>query len=317
MMPIRNTLAGLCLAAALVPSARAACVSPAEATIHLPARPGPLLVEARLDGRPARFVLDTGAERSVLSGAGEARLGLRPDAWTSTALRGIGGISRHSDAAVASLELGADIPLARRLGPVRSLPVVPGLQIEGDGLLGADLLAGQDLELTRGGLTLILHRPSGCAGLSPLAALPELFPWAEAVTASLAVRPGLFIIPVRVGGTLLRALVDTGAAVSIISPAAAARVAPGATTPGAGTPRMARGVGPALVALRLRDFGPVTLQGGPHATPIAIGAGPLWVGALPPRVFDMVLGMDRLRALHLGLSHATGAVYVARLSATD
>ncbi len=298
-------------------AAHAACLSTPQATLRLPAIPGPPVIEALVDGHPARFVLDSGAARSLLSGAAVARLGLPGDEWTSTSLRGIGGIERHRDAAVASLTV-AGIPLARRLGPVRSLPVIPDLAGGADGLLGADLLAGQDLELTGGGLTLILRRVTGCAGLSPQAARPLLFPWAEAVAPSLAVRPGLFIVPVRIGGTTLRALIDTGAAVSIIAPAAAARLGADEAALAADPPATARGVGPDRVKLRLHDFGPLTLAPTGATEPaIALGAGPLWVGRLPPLAFDVLIGMDRLRALHLGLSHATEALYVARLSHTD
>jgi hypothetical protein len=294
-------------------AARAACLNTPEATLHLPAIPGPPVIEALVDGRPARFVLDSGAARSLLSGAAVARLGLPGDAWTSTSLRGIGGIERHRDAAVASLTV-AGIPLARPMGPVRSLPVIPELAGGADGLLGADLLAGQDLELTGGGLTLILRHATGCAGLSPQAARPLLFPWAEAVAPSLAVRPGLFIVAVRVGGATLRALIDTGSSISIIAPAAAARLGVDDAALAADRPATARGVGPGRVALRLHDFGKLTLADDPT---LPLGAGPLWVGRLPPLAFDLLIGMDRLRALHLGLSHTTAAIYVARLSHTD
>ncbi|WP_048862733.1 hypothetical protein, partial [Acidisphaera rubrifaciens] len=76
-----------------------------------------------------------------------------------------------------------------------------------------------------------------------------------------------------------------------------------------------QGVGPASVNLRLTDAGPLavtTRDGGA----LALGAGPVWVGRLPATGFDLLVGMDRLRALHLWLSHAARAVFLARLSHT-
>ncbi|WP_048863107.1 retropepsin-like aspartic protease, partial [Acidisphaera rubrifaciens] len=148
--------------------------------LRLPPAPGPLVIPATLDARPVRLVLDSGAERSLLSAAAVARLGLRLDPWTATGLRGIGGLTRHRDAQVGTLRIGA-LGLSRPLGPIRSLPVVPALpggRI--DGLLGADLMGSLDIEVTGGGLRVVLYRADGCDAATAGAALPRAAPWAAA-----------------------------------------------------------------------------------------------------------------------------------------
>ena len=300
--------------AAAAPSATGACRFTTAAELRLPPIPGPLAIPAAIDGRPVRLVLDSGAERSVLSGAAVARLGLPLDAWTASGVRGIGGATRHRDAQVGALVVGT-IGLSRPLGPVRSLPVVPALPGVGiDGLLGADLMGGLDIEVAGGGLHVTLHRAAGCDAATIGAALP----WAAAALPSEAVRPGLFVIPVTIAGRALRALIDTGSEITVLDDRAAAALGLRAGMPAPGGPARegtARGVGPASVTLRLMDVGALavaTRAGGG----LALGAGPVWVGRLPATGFDLIVGMDRLRALHLWLSHAARAVFLARLSHT-
>lgn len=310
MRRVAGRLAAALLATgAVASSATGACRFSTAADLRLPPVPGPLVVLASIDGGPVRLVLDSGAERSVLSGDAVARLGLKLDAWTATSVRGIGGLTRHRDAQVGELLLGT-IGLSRPLGPVRSLPVVPTLPgVRIDGLLGADLMSGFDIEVAGGGLRVAFHRAAGCDA----ATIGEALPWAEAVLPSEAVRAGLFVVPVTVAGRTLRALVDTGSEITVLDDRAATALGIRSTVPApAGT---AQGVGPASVTLRLADAGTLTVATRDGGV-LALGAGPLWVGRLPATGFDLLVGMDRLRALHLWLSHATRAVFLARLSHT-
>lgn len=319
LAPALASALGLWLAAIAAAPAAGACRFDTVAEIRLPPVPGPLVVSAALDGSPVRLVLDSGAERSLLSDVTVARLGLRLDPWTASGLRGIGGETRHRDAQVGTLRIGT-LELRRPLGPIRSLPVVPALPGNRiDGLLGADLMADLDIEVTGGGLRVALHRAAGCDAATARAALG----WATATLPSEAVRPGLFVVPVTVAGRTLRALIDTGSEITVLDDRAAAALglhvsAPAGAGQGAGQGALrgtARGVGPAAVTLQLAEAGPLTVATDDGGA-LALGAGPVWVGRLPATGFDLLVGTDRLRALHLWLSHAARAVFLARLSHT-
>jgi hypothetical protein len=64
------------------------------------------LVTVEVNGQPGTFILDTGAQRTVVSPAATRRLGLARDAWVGTTIRGVGGIDRRANADPRSLSLG-------------------------------------------------------------------------------------------------------------------------------------------------------------------------------------------------------------------
>ena len=100
----------------------------------------------------ATFILDTGADRTLMGEDVVRRLGLERDGWVASIIQGIGGIEQRPNALPRSLRLGS-VTLRRRtlsgdtsvtVGP---LPVnaVAGRPIAG--LLGRDFLSPFDLDL--------------------------------------------------------------------------------------------------------------------------------------------------------------------------
>lgn len=292
--------AWLVFALSLTTSAHAACAlrDVAQVTLARSAE-GLLIAPVRIDGQAAELLLDTGAERTVLSGEGVRALGLPLDQWVSTGMEGVGGVERHRNADVASVTLGGLALRRRALSGVVSLPVVPSLSRAFGGrplmgLLGMDLLSMFDLEVDPAGPSLALHAVSGCVGRFP--------PWQGAYSAVPAVlpRPGAMVAPVTVNGTRLRALLDTGAATTILDARAAARLGLAEGTRGS-----ARGVGPGALAIRSAELAELRLgdETWTHA--------PAAVALLPGLGYDMVLGMDVLGTRRLWLSFATSQAFVA------
>ena len=123
------------------PSARepqpAASPSPAApptggAVVPLPSG-APIMVEARLNGVPLRLVIDTGADRTVISPVALSRAGI--DATRGTPFR-ISGVTGSSPAALVNVPR-LDVAGAQ-IGPLGVVAfAVPG---EFDGLLGRDVL---------------------------------------------------------------------------------------------------------------------------------------------------------------------------------
>jgi hypothetical protein len=99
---------------------------------------------------PYAFVVDTGANQSVISIELAARLGL--PAGPSEILNGVAG-TQATPTTTARLDVGG------RIQPNATLFLLPAAAIGGDGLLGLDSLEGQILTLDFGGQRLRIDAP--------------------------------------------------------------------------------------------------------------------------------------------------------------
>ena len=295
------------LAGALGPVRPAAACAPVErGRVPVEISAGSLLVEVRVNGHPARMILDTGAQRTVIQPGALARLELDQDSHAAAAVRGIGGTERHRVALPRSLSLGG-IPLARRtLERDMSLTVGTLARVQGggqpiDGLLGRDLLSAFDLDLDLRARSLGLFAVMGCRSGGP--------PWTGAYTTVPTQAPmdTAIQLAIEIDAIPLRALLDTGAAATVI------------TAPG-----MARlGVAPAL----LEQDRKITLSGlGPRITEArhhrfrTLRVGDITIG--DPRILmapiqtvpivDALLGSDFLANRRSWISFATRELHIAR-----
>jgi predicted aspartyl protease len=262
------------------------------------------LVELTVNGRPATFLLDTGAERTVFADTAVRELGLARDPWVSSSVRGVGGvIEMTANAVPRSFAIGGLALRRRGVNPALSFVVAPlpwhelgGRTISG--LLGADYLSAFDLDLDPPGGKLTLYETVGCAH--------QAIPWAPANTSVPLTRPRPYTIlaPVEIDGRTLMAQLDTGASVSLVSRKGAARlgIAPEMTAPAPG----ARGVGPQALPLRSRVFAAARLG------PVEYRDVTLMFGAPAGGfAFDMLLGMDLLRGQRIFISYATNRLLIA------
>lgn len=263
------------------------------------------MVTAAIDGKPSRFVLDTGAERTMLSTQALRRLDLPRDEWVSSAVRGIGGIEIHSNAVLRSFDIGR-VPLRRRsVNPALSLAVapMPWLDQARDpvaGLLGADYLSSFDIELDLADRTLDLVASGTC----PISAVPWALP--HVALHATRPRPTVLLVPVQIDGTTLMAQLDTGASVSLITQRGAMRLATQVGALAGTDAGSARGIG--RQAINLRRYHVAELRFGPIvARDINVAVGTP-AGGYP---FDMILGLDVLQRARLRLSYANGQVLVA------
>ena len=102
----------------------------------IPYSGGPLGVDAAINGVPLRLLVDTGAERTLITPAAMARAGIDISAGSPVQIRGVTGDATATVVSVPGLDVAG-----ARIGP---LPViVHALGSEGvDGLLGRDVLDG-------------------------------------------------------------------------------------------------------------------------------------------------------------------------------
>jgi predicted aspartyl protease len=160
-------------------------------------RAGHLSITVMVNGRgPFRFIVDTGADRSVLADTTAAALGLRPQG--AVMLAGIIRTVRTETVSVDSLAFGEHV--RRDL----TLPVLPRILLQADGYLGLDVLDGRRVVLNFAANELTVTDP-----------VPLLL--------SVYHDPGINVLPAQGSGGHLRtarcsvdrhlvaALIDTGA----------------------------------------------------------------------------------------------------------
>jgi hypothetical protein len=291
-------------AASLAAPARPQCAVTRLAAVAVDRSAGVPIVTVEVNDQPARFVLDTGAERTMISPAAADRLALARDEWVATSTRGVSGfIERMRNANPRSITLGG-LPLRHRsLARDSSLVVatVPRITPDApvDGLLGRDFLSAFDLWLDLSARSLLLFDVKGCSGdflpwAGPHAAVPIETPIASAM-----------IIPVQVNGVRLRALFDTGASRSLIAAPGMARLdlSPAALT---GPSQTAAGIGPLPVAVKEHRFR--SLQVVPAISE------PATLLVAPVRVLpfaDMLLGSDWIGERAVWISFSTRQVFVS------
>ncbi len=284
--------------------AHAACQVSVAAQVPLRLVAGVPVVDVEVNGTALPFVLDTGAERTMVTDSGIARAGIRRDQWASTWVRGISGYERHPNADPASISLGGVALRRHTLAHDDTLAVGPlpqGAMTQDGlvGLLGIDFLGSFDLDLDVPHLRLTLYRVSGCGG--------RFLPWQGAYQAIPAAQPirDVLTLPVVLDGTPLRAEIDTGSSVILLT-------APGIAKMGLTPPLMAQdtagtvnGVGRFAVPMRRHPFRALRIGDETVVTP------PVWVAeahVLP--IVDLLLGAPWLRQNRVWFSFATNQVFV-------
>lgn len=210
----------------LLPLALAACATPSgPCVVTQVAQYQPLVhrnliyVPAMLEGAPVRAMLDTGAQRSVVTATAVAKLGLLSDPRNGSVMSGVGGQGLPQNDAIAEHYSFAGFDPRTGHYPVVELPIeLPPGPLFG-GIVGSDMLGAFDLDLDRPGDRLTVYTVSGCGG--------DFVPWTVphvALPLHLSWDTGRPLLSVEVDGVTLTAMLDTGASTSVLDSAAAERL---------------------------------------------------------------------------------------------
>ena len=285
----------------LASSAQAAgtCRVQLRASVELQRAGSLILAPVEVNGTLVDFVLDTGAERSVIGIAAAARLHLGRDEWVSTDVQGAGGHDRRRLGRPNSLSLGGAALRRHTVAADNSIVVgtIPD-SVNGHpvaGLLGQDFLSPFDLDLDAPAGKLSLYEVSGCSG--------RFLPWTGRYSAMPAGRPvrNMLTLPLRVGGAVLQAELDSGSVKTAIT-------LPGMLQLGlaAGGGDEVRGFGPGSLAARTQLFPDVQIATSAPA-PAELLVAPLHT----LRSIGGLIGADWLGSRRIWLSWATNQVFVA------
>jgi predicted aspartyl protease len=252
-----------------------------------------LLVPASIDGHPVTMVVDTGGEISELTPDALARdKGARTYASSVMSIQGVGEAVSFADTRIPHFAIG------RLVGRVDVMPALSDFGHRVDGLLSAGALGGRyDLDVDIAGGRLGYYTEEGrCQGVH-VALSPPLY-GVPLVESGRDVVP---VVSVVIGGRRLRAMLDTGAEMSLISAEAAGRVG-AALGPEIKRGQKIMGIDGVLQTLPVHlidriDFGPIGMLRVP-----AVVAGPM------AGDFEVILGLDFFRRVHLWISRSQGMV---------
>ena len=302
---VTGAFALLALLALAARPASACTVTPRQ-SVPLEQADGLLLVTLTVNATPLRFVLDTGAARTVIAEPAALAIRLARDEWVSTDITGIGGRERKRLGRPDTLALG-QLPLFRRTMASDNTIVVGTLQITAggrpvDGLLGQDFLSAYDVEIDTPRHRLTLYDVTRCVG--------AFLPWREPYSTTPAMRVGsMLILPVGLAGEDLRAELDTGAQTSLLLAPGARRLGLQSVAPDGAL--HLRGFGAGMQTARLQRFDKIRVGAEtiPAMTLLVTQAHAL-------RSVDMLLGADWFTPRRVWLSWATDQVMAATLAAS-
>jgi len=199
--------AGFALLAAYLISfgAHATCATSPAASLPLSIVDEKLLIPASLNGSAEQLALDTGAGITVISTDAAGRLDIPHDFDHAAQLGGVGGASSVLYIGqVDALDL-AGLHFAHQSFPIVDMPLRTAQGALVAGFLGADVLHQFDVDLNIPGGRLDLWRNTGCTDAQP--------PWQDpASPIQFDLDAGNHIlVPFKVDGVNLTAVLDTGA----------------------------------------------------------------------------------------------------------
>ncbi len=259
------------------------------------------VVHATIKGQPATLILDTGATGLVLTESALHRLNLETDQNRLIVSHGVGGETKSFAGKLEDFQIeGMHVPDH----PVSVLPNSSVMASKNlvDGLFGGDVLANFEVDLDLPHRQVTLYAGRICTDTKAAAMVRAMQKQIDA-SGSANLR---FVIPVELDGHKLTAMIDTGAAGSIVAAdvAQALGVTPEMLQQG---PRATLvGTGPGQAYAYVHRFKEIRVGDDTYQGPM------LLVADRPDPKVDVIIGSDYLIQHHLWLSYATKRVFIER-----
>jgi tetratricopeptide (TPR) repeat protein len=257
------------------------------------------LITAGINGKEARFVLDSGAFYSLMTTATAAEFGLKLErAPRGAGLQGVGG-AVYTELATVKEFTFAGVPIH----DVEFL--VGGSEFGSAGLLGQNFLGHWDVEYDFSKGVVRLFKPDGCKKYRLAYWVTPGQSYSE-MGIELATRAGMHTVGVGyVNGQKIRVMFDTGAYTSMLSLKAAARAGIKIDSPGVVDAGYSRGIGQSMAKTYIATASSFKIGDDEE-----IKNARLRIADVDLVVADMLLGSDFFVAHHVFVSNSQHKLYV-------
>jgi len=254
-----------------------------------------LLIDGAINGQRVDVALDTGSMLTLIMRSEAQRLGLKPSS-TRGRISGAGGESTVEQVLVDEVRIGE----ATRKDWNMLVAGEQDMKGEFSMLLGDDFLQHVDIEFDLPDNAIRLYRSSSCGNAS-------LAYWAANDVGEAAIEPfnetkPRIFVSVQINGEPVRALLDSGAANSLLNKSIAARLGMEPGEPGVVAAGRVRGVGKSELNAWVAPFQSFVI-GSEKLKEIAILFADL------PADLPMLLGADFLRSHRVLVAHSQRKIY--------
>jgi predicted aspartyl protease len=257
------------------------------------------MVTLTANGHAVTLILDTGAERTVLTPGVAERIGAqRPSIEFQRRLRGIAGDLPSHEVELRSFAAGeVAIPWRRVLvAPVKVANIFPTPL---DGLLGADSLSDFDIDLDLPRHQMTFYQSQTCETAAPNWAGPYI-----SVNTGRSRGERLFF-PVQLDGHRLTAVIDTGSQVTVLATASARALGVTEEQLSRGRSVTTQGVAGDPLSARVHRFARLDIGSLIIRNPEVV------VTDLKLNEADIVLGVDFLSSRRLWLSYGSRRIFLS------
>jgi predicted aspartyl protease len=262
-----------------------------------------MLVAARINGSPVTLIADTGAPWTAITPETVERLDLPRDSRHGGLHRGVEGFGNNINAVVGKFEIGGMV-LEGRSVSVAPLSIRASISPPLAGLLGADFLYRFDLDINLQRRTLTLYRNDGCRVGVPTWRPAAAIPLVKSATNRLN-------LAASVNGHPFRAILDTGASISLITRPNALRAGVTTAQLERDLPLPSGGVGTKEFITQRHVFDEVQI--GPERlrnVALAVGGRTLGGG-------DLLLGLDYFGTRRVWVSYRLRQMFIAPATLPD
>jgi predicted aspartyl protease len=269
----------------------AACQMYLQSKLPVHVDSGQLFVDMLIDGKPAKLLFDTGSSTSLLSTRAAARLGVPMVPTRDISIEGFGGRRAAGIVMAQRVEFGGFTG--------RRFPFFTADIGALDGLMSSDMISRFDIDLDLPEQQLLLFGTFGDCRRPQTVLGGDLY----AVPLNPFDRDKTLVINVGTGGKGFKAEIDTGATRTVIARGMALDIGLDLADVRSQASGNIHGIGPhpvsaAKYVLPDLEVGDLTFR----RFPVEVA------DDLAPRQFDMVLGTDFMRLVHVWISYSSHTV---------
>ncbi len=305
--------AGLCIAGGAAAAPASNCKYAKFAEWPVKVQNGEVIVDGMINDRKIGILLDTGTERSLILRRAATRLGLTTQPLPGVKMIGVSGETDVEAALIDEFKVGE--ASRKDWGVIIAGDIDFGRDT--DFILGEDFFRNVDVEFDLAHNTVRLFRPMDCENAA-------LAYWAKDGAGQIDIEKitdanSQITFSVQLNGLAMQAVLDSGAATSVVNLRDAARAGVTPKSPGVIAIASGRGVGDNTIDSWIAPFASFTI-GDERIKDTSIRIADLWKGAATPDAGNrsakpapelpaMLLGTDFLRSHRVLVAHSQRKIY--------